>query len=96
MESPAKFETALLQNYPNPASGITRIGYRLSTDGTLKLTVCNLLGTEVALLFNGHSGAGYFSLPFQTNGLPAGVYFYRMIFSGETGTVNLNKKMIIQ
>jgi hypothetical protein len=89
------YDFALFQNYPNPCSEITQIGYRIGTAGFLKLVVCNPLGKQVSVLFDGPCTPGSYSLPFQTGNLPSGVYFYQMTYSGKNGRSAQNKKMIV-
>ncbi|MCX6306462.1 MAG: cohesin domain-containing protein [Bacteroidetes bacterium] len=84
------------QNFPNPCSLVTNIGYHINREGTLNLMVYSPMGRVVAVLFNGPCKPGAYTLAFQTNSLPAGIYFYKMIFTGEAGTQLQSKKMIIQ
>jgi hypothetical protein len=39
---------------------------------------------------------GSFSLPINTSGLPAGIYFYQMTYTGQTGAIIKSKKMIVK
>ena len=43
---------ALFQNYPNPFSDVTELRFALETAGSIRLTVVDLLGREVAVLVN--------------------------------------------
>ena len=45
-------------NYPNPFKDGTTISYNLPESSNVKLTVCNLLGEEIACLYNGFKEAG--------------------------------------
>jgi hypothetical protein len=44
----------------------------------VKLAVYDLLGREVAVLFNGHRAAGSYRDTFDASGLASGVYIYRL------------------
>ena len=68
----------LSQNYPNPFNPSTTIEYVMPKRGFARLTVQNVLGQEVASLLNGFQEAGRHSIRFEANGLPSGVYFYRL------------------
>ncbi|MCB9088156.1 MAG: T9SS type A sorting domain-containing protein [Calditrichae bacterium] len=73
---PASFFVA--QNYPNPFNPTTTI--RFGTPAALQVTakVFNLLGQEVATLFEGRLQAGEHELTFDAAKLSSGVYIYRI------------------
>ena len=83
--------TSLSQNYPNPFNPTTQITYQLSESGPVKLTVYDLLGREVATLFDGDQTAGIHKLTFDASRLASGTYIYRLI----SGMNTLSKKMLI-
>lgn len=66
------------QNYPNPFNPSTTISYGITNDGIVSVKIYNLLGQEVAVLFNGFSGAGVHSLQFNADQLSSGMYLYRV------------------
>ncbi|MBI3194587.1 MAG: T9SS type A sorting domain-containing protein [Ignavibacteriae bacterium] len=74
---------ALEQNYPNPFNPATTMKYSLPKDSYVKLSVYNLLGQEIATVFEGVQSAGFYnytwspknSTEIQTG---SGVYFYRL------------------
>ena len=68
----------LNQNYPNPFNPNTRISYSLAVPAQVQLTVCNMFGQQVALLDEGLEPAGNFSVDFNGDGLPSGIYYYRL------------------
>lgn len=74
--TPYNFE--LSQNYPNPFNPVTTINYSIMQDGYTSLKVYNLLGEEVATLFEGFGRAGKYVVSFDGNKLTSGVYFYRL------------------
>jgi len=69
---------ALNQNYPNPFNPSTKIGYRLSAASRVKLSVFNTLGQKVRTLLDQRRAAGKYSVSFNADGLPAGIYLYRL------------------
>ncbi|MEI6223010.1 MAG: T9SS type A sorting domain-containing protein, partial [bacterium] len=73
---PASFN--LEQNYPNPFDSETKISYSLAIPAQVQLTVCNMFGQQVALLDEGFKPAGSFSADFKGDGLPSGIYYYRL------------------
>lgn len=87
-----KEESAVLeQNFPNPFNPSTNIQYTIPKGGYVRLAVFNLLGQEVAKIFEGTQSAGTYEVTFDKEGLPTGIYFYRIQAPGFVET----RKMII-
>jgi hypothetical protein len=77
--NPLRPETfQLFQNYPNPFNPSTLIGYQLSVDGKVRLSVYDMLGREIATLLNEEKSVGTYNAIFNAANLPSGVYFYRL------------------
>ncbi|MCJ7553308.1 MAG: T9SS type A sorting domain-containing protein [Ignavibacteriaceae bacterium] len=87
---PEKFE--LYQNYPNPFNPSTVISWQSSIDSWQTLKLYDVLGNEVATLFNEHKPAGVYEIEFNPINLSSGVYFYRL----SIGDYFETKKMIYQ
>jgi endo-1,4-beta-xylanase len=68
----------LAQNFPNPFNPTTRINYSIPTSGLVSLKVSNLVGQEVATVFEGFQPAGNYTVTFDGTGLASGVYLYRL------------------
>jgi hypothetical protein len=81
----------LFQNYPNPFNPITMINYQLPMTSEVELNVYNLLGQRVATLVSEWQHAGSHQAVFNAQGLPSGIYFYRI----EAGAFHQVKKMIL-
>ncbi|MDX9758244.1 MAG: S8 family serine peptidase [Bacteroidota bacterium] len=64
----------LEQNYPNPFNPTTSIRFALPEAASVRLTVHDLLGREVALLADGMRDAGTHQVVFDANGLPSGTF----------------------
>jgi GH35 family endo-1,4-beta-xylanase len=86
---PSAFE--LRQNYPNPFNPSTQISYTVPEQIHVFLKVYDLLGSEVATLFDGIRQAGDYTETFNANGLAGGIYFYRL----EAGSFKETKKLAV-
>ena len=71
-------EYALHQNYPNPFNPNTTIAFHLGKSGSVRLSVFDVLGREVATLTDGHKDAGAHQVTFDAARLASGVYVYRL------------------
>ena len=72
----AEFE--LHQNYPNPFNPSTLITYNLKEGSMVSLSVYDAMGRLIRTLVSRYQGAGSYSLKFNNEDLPSGVYFYRL------------------
>ena len=88
-EKPLKF--GLRQNYPNPFNPSTTITYSLDKNEFVKLSVFDILGTEVATLVEDEVESGEHTIRFDAAGLSSGIYFYSLT----TESKNLTRKMIL-
>ncbi len=82
---------SLSQNYPNPFNPSTRISYQLRANSFVSLKVLDLLGQEVATLVTAEQEPGEHSVEWNAEGLPSGVYIYRLT----TASATTAKKMLL-
>jgi pectinesterase len=81
-----------LGNYPNPFNPETKIQFSVAKSGIAVVKVYNLLGQEVARVFEGAAQAGkYYTVSFGGSRFASGVYFYSLESDGQ----HLIKKMIL-
>jgi aldose sugar dehydrogenase len=71
-------ESVLEQNFPNPFNPSTSIKYSIPKGGHVHLGVFNMLGQEIAVIFDGAQQAGTYEFEFVSADLPSGIYFYRI------------------
>lgn len=69
---------SLSQNFPNPFNPSTQIQFSIPRPGYTTLKVYNILGNEIAILVAEKLEAGRYKINWNTNGLPSGLYFYRL------------------
>jgi hypothetical protein len=80
----------LYQNYPNPFNPTTNIQFDLTRDARVTLKVFNVLGEEVATLFNNKwMSAGAQTAAFDASGLASGVYIYRIEVAGKAQSLKM-------
>jgi len=85
-------EFKLESNYPNPFNPSTTIAFTLADDGKATLKVFNMLGQEVATLFDGEAQAGRIQqVKFDASRLPSGLYFAKL----ESGKQQMLRKMVL-
>jgi len=89
--TPVPSNYKLAQNYPNPFNPTTNIRYTLPTSQHVTLQVYNTLGQLVATLVNKDEAAGEYSVTFNADKLPSGLYIYRLKAENYTET----KKMML-
>jgi len=82
---------ALEQNYPNPFNPTTTIKYSIADNQSVRLTVYDVVGREVAVLINETQRAGKYSVELNAANLSSGVYFYEL----RTGNQLFVKKMML-
>ncbi len=85
---------SLSQNYPNPFNPSTIINFTVEKTGLATLKVYNVLGQEVATLFNGIAVNGQVhAVNFDASKLSSGVYFYQL---QQGNQVKIQKMMLMK
>ena len=85
-------EFSLFQNYPNPFNPSTKIRYNLPEASHVKIVIVDLLGREVAELYNSFQSAGYFELNWDASNMSSGNYIYKIDVKTETGKMYSDMK----
>nr|HMS66457.1 T9SS type A sorting domain-containing protein [Ignavibacteria bacterium] len=81
----------LSQNFPNPFNPTTTITYRLGNLNFVSMKVFDIQGKEIATLVNEKQNAGSYSVEFNGEDLPSGVYYYKL----EAGNFSQTNKMLL-
>jgi len=81
----------LEQNYPNPFNPATKIVFSLPAATQAKLEIFDMLGRNVATLFNEQKPAGQYAVDYDGSRLVSGIYIYRLSTPGMT----ISKKMTL-
>jgi hypothetical protein len=86
---PAYF--SLCQNYPNPFNPATTISFGVPSKSFVTLKVFDALGREAATVISQELSAGNYAKQWDAEGLPSGVYFYRL----RAGNYSAAKKLLL-
>ncbi len=81
----------LTQNFPNPFNARTIIKFSIVENGRVSLSVFDIQGKEVESIINSELNPGEYSLSYDANLLPSGIYFYKLT----AGNKSFVKKMIL-
>jgi hypothetical protein len=82
----------LAQNYPNPFNPTTTIEFTVPRNGPTTIKVYNVLGQEVATVFDGEVEAGKINtVRFDASNFASGLYFYTLRNVGKVET----KRMLL-
>lgn len=87
------FPTAyhLAQNFPNPFNPGTTINFITPEASQVKIDVYAITGEFISTIVNEYMSAGYHQQEFNAEGLPSGIYLYRMT----AGNFSQVKKMTL-
>jgi phosphatidylserine/phosphatidylglycerophosphate/cardiolipin synthase-like enzyme len=77
-DEPLAHSYILFQNYPNPFNTATTIRYALPVEGNVRLLIYDVLGRLVRELVTKFQPAGVYTVSFDADKLPSGVYYYRL------------------
>lgn len=81
----------LYQNFPNPFNPATKIGYRVSSDGWVRLYVHDLLGRESVRLVDGFQRKGAYEVELNFADFPSGIYLCRL----RSGGISATRKLLL-
>ncbi|MCB2211894.1 T9SS type A sorting domain-containing protein [bacterium] len=83
--------TSTLQVYPNPFNNDAAVRVSLDRPGAVRLSVYDLLGREVAQLYNGRLSSGDHHFSFNGDELPSGTYYLQL----ENGQDTIYRKLTL-
>ncbi len=78
-----------IEAYPNPFNPSTEIRFTIPEDGLAKVTVFDILGREIAVLYDGFIASGVHTRNFNASNFASGVYFVRAESNGSAAYTRL-------
>jgi hypothetical protein len=87
----ARPAASLSQNFPNPFNPQTTIVYTVGSKATVTIDIYDVSGRLVTRLDQGELPGGQYMATWAANGVPSGVYFYRLT----VGSFRETKKMVL-
>lgn len=79
------------QNDPNPFNPVTKIAFRTTKPTPVRLSIFDIIGREVAVLFNGKAEPGRHTYTLDATNWPGGIYFYKV----RTSRTTVTRKMVL-
>ena len=79
--------------FPNPFNPVTTISYGIPTDGTVNVAIYDVNGRMIESLANGFTNAGSYSIDWNADTQPSGMYFLKVQFGNE---VKSEKIMLVK
>lgn len=73
-----------LTNYPNPVAGLSTVEFNVPADGNVDVYLYDIMGNEVAKLYNGFAKAGNHTVTLNASGLAAGRYICKLTAGSNT------------
>ncbi len=83
-------EFSVSQNYPNPFNPVSIINYQIPKTGIVAIKLYDLLGKEVAVLYDNIQQAGYYKATIDGANLSSGVYLCRITVEGFVKTIKMS------
>lgn len=68
----------LFENYPNPFNPSTTISYQVPERSHVSISVYNIVGEKITTVLSTEQQKGTHSVVFNAEGMPSGVYIYRI------------------
>ncbi|MBN2780365.1 MAG: CotH kinase family protein, partial [Candidatus Marinimicrobia bacterium] len=85
---------ALYPNYPNPFNPVTAIVYHLGAPADIDLSVFDISGRKMAMIYNGKREAGIYRCNWRADAYSAGVYFAVLKVNGHVA--GMQKMLLIK
>ena len=82
-------EARIVRCSPNPFNSQTTVRFSIPQSGKTVLTAYDILGREIAVIFEGYKTAGEHKISWNAQNLPSGIYFIRLDADGGINTLKI-------
>jgi hypothetical protein len=79
----------LEQNYPNPFNPNTKISYTIEKTADVKISIYDILGSEIKRLESGIKKPGLYSIEWNAENFPSAVYFCLIEAEGKSAVIKM-------
>lgn len=73
-----EINSILGQNYPNPASDVTMIGYRIPANGMITINLFDIFGRQIDTIEHCQRSPGEYMVEYNVSNLKNGIYYYNV------------------
>jgi len=88
-EDPIVRNVNLFTVFPNPFNSAANIGFKVPYPSSVRLTIYDLSGKEVQIIYNENNSQGLFNLVWYTSNMSPGIYFAKLRINNDDKIVKL-------
>jgi hypothetical protein len=85
-----------VSHFPNPANSFARFTYQLPYDARVSLNIVDGMGRKLMTVVDGYRKAGSYSATIDAVSLPAGVYYYNFVATGNGREFRKTNALVIR
>ena len=93
IDSNSNYSFSINSIYPNPFNPSTDIDFSMPSDGYVMLSVYNIKGQKVDVIFEGYQDSGFHSYTWNASEFPSGIYYFNLELANQ---VSVAKAMLIK
>ena len=79
-------ELTISPAYPNPFNPVTTVSYSIPADGAVNVSIYDVSGRMIETLTSGFLNAGSYSVEWDAELQPSGMYFLKVQYNNELRT----------
>lgn len=91
-----RYEFSLYQNYPNPFNPTTNFSYSIPFASGVVFSIYDISGRKIKILLDSYKEAGSYSLKWDSEDQPSGIYFYTLEVEGQQKYKETKKMLLLK